>query len=102
MEMLQITTPDGRVYKVPNQRETRLFYEQSNLRKKQGEKPYRIEVVQDDAAVKKAEAEAKAKAAAEAKAKAEAEAEAKAKAAAEAKAKAEAEAAAKKAAAVNN
>ena len=45
MEMLRITTPEGREYEMPNIRSTRVYYEQTNARKKKGEKQYILEVL---------------------------------------------------------
>ena len=47
METLRITTPEGKVYKMPNQPETRRFYEMANARKNVDELKYKIEVVND-------------------------------------------------------
>ena len=45
MKMLRITTPEGRVYEVPNTQSTRVYYEQTNARRKKGEKMYILEVL---------------------------------------------------------
>ena len=48
MEVLRITTPEGRVYDMPNQASTRNFYERANSLKKGNEIKYKIEVVIDE------------------------------------------------------
>ena len=43
MEMLRITTPEGRAYEMPYNKNTVLYYETANARKKATEVKYKIE-----------------------------------------------------------